>query len=80
MQFPCPKAPDGIHGLVGGVRGSDVFCGYCRELDEKETAKAKAWWNSKHEPDCLCSKCIPENKTKEAPYKKRARIISGGKS
>lgn len=57
MDKKCSKASDGIHGLVGGVRGSDVLCGYCGQIDEKETAKAQKWWNSKHESDCLCSKC-----------------------
>lgn len=61
MENPCPKTPDGIHGLVGGVRGSEVRCGSCGELDEKETAKSKAWWAGKHEPDCLCSKCGERN-------------------
>jgi len=57
MDNICSKSPDGIHGIGGGARGSEVRCGACGQLDEIETARAKAWWNGKHEKDCLCSKC-----------------------
>ncbi len=54
----CTRTPDGIHGLVGGVNGSEVYCGYCLLLDEEQSKRAKDWWNGKHESDCLCSKCM----------------------
>ena len=44
MDKKCIKSNDGIHGLVGGVRGSEVHCGFCGQLDEVQTMRAQNWW------------------------------------
>ena len=46
MDKKCTKSSDGIHGLVGGVRGDKVRCGFCGQLDEKLTKRSQEWWKS----------------------------------
>ena len=49
MDKICSIYDDGIHRIDGGVRGSEVRCVLCGQLDEVETKKAQDWWNGKHE-------------------------------